>query len=543
MSTEAATVVSYKEHAAGGYEGAERTSREMANWNPSNVSINQQLAADKDTADARAVDMVQNDGMAIGAVSIHRDSIVGARYVLNAKPNYEVIGATPEWAEQFQLVAESRFNLLAESPSNWLDASRMNTLTGMIRLAIGMFMLKGEVTATVEWLPGDPNRPCKTAIQMFDPARLSNPDGQYDSEKLRKGVRIDTFGAPLGYHIRQAHPGDGVLSVQAYRWKYVPAAKPWGRPMVIHIIEQLLPHQNRGIADMVAALKNMRMTKKFSEITLQNAVVNASVAAVLESDLPPEAVYAMMGAGGGGTGVEGVNSGDISGYLNYLASYMGAAKNLHIDGAKIPHVPPGSKLNLKPMGTPGGVGTDFEASLLRHTAASLGMSYEEFARDFTKTNYSSARAAMAQTEKYMQSRKKLVADKMATMIYSLWVEEEINNGTLPLPPGMTIADFYKPLMRDAFSECEWIGASRGQIDEKKETEAAQMRIDSGFSTIEAEAARLGGDWRQIMRQRAREEKVAKEYGLTFGMRGANNQGNQADQSEDKPKGADDAETN
>lgn len=531
-----------KEHAIGGYEGADRTSRELASWNPSSASINQQLSADKDTADARAVDMVQNDGMAIGAVSIHRDSIVGARYVLNAKPNWEVIGATEAWAEEFQRIAENRFNLLAESPSNWLDASRMNTLTGMIRLAIGMFMLKGEVTASVEWITGDPNRPCKTAIQMFDPIRLSNPDAKYDDEKLRKGVVIDRFGAPQGYWIRQSHPGDGVLSIDSYRWKYVPASKPWGRPMVIHIIEQLLPHQSRGIADMVAALKNMRMTKKFSEITLQNAVVNASVAAVLESDLPPEAVYTMMGAGGGGTGVEGAGSGNMTGYLEFLSTYMAAAKNLHIDGSKLAHLPPGSKLNLKPMGTPGGVGTDFEASLLRHTAASLGMSYEEFARDFTKTNYSSARAAMAQTEKYMQSRKKLVADKMATVIYSLWVEEEINNGNLPLPEGMTIADFYKPLMRDAFSECEWIGASRGQIDEKKETEAAQMRIDSGFSTIEQETARLGNDWRKVFVQRAREQKLAEELGLTFGMRGANNQGNQADQAEQDNQGADDAKT-
>ena len=47
--------------------------------------------------------------------------------------------------------------------------------------------------------------------------------------------------------------------------------------MVLHIIEQMRPDQTRGIAEMVAVLKEMRMTKRFHEITLQNAVVNATV--------------------------------------------------------------------------------------------------------------------------------------------------------------------------------------------------------------------------------------------------------------------------
>ena len=42
---------------------------------------------------------------------------------------------------------------------------------------------------------------------------------------------------------------------------------------------------------------------------------------------------------------------------------------MHIDGARIPHLMPGSKLHLMPMGTPGGVGSEFEASLLRYIAA------------------------------------------------------------------------------------------------------------------------------------------------------------------------------
>jgi lambda family phage portal protein len=169
------------------------------------------------------------------------------------------------------------------------------------------------------------------------------------------------------------------------------------------------------------------------------------------------------------------------------------------------------------MGTPGGVGTNFEESLLRHTAAALGLSYEQFSRDYSKTSYSSARASMGETWKYMQSRKKVVADRFASMIYQLWLEEEINARNVPLPRGITLAKYYAdPIIREAIASSEWIGASRGQIDEKKETESAILRIENGLSTREKENARLGEDWRKIYRQRSREIKLEEKLGLKFG---------------------------
>lgn len=207
----------------------------------------------------------------------------------------------------------------------------------------------------------------------------------------------------------------------------------------------------------------------------------------------------------------------MNGYMQSLMEYAGASKNIQIDGARIPHLFPGTKLKMQPMGTPGGVGTDYEESLLRNIAASLGLSYEQFSRDYTKTNYSSARASMGETWKYMNSRKKIVADRFASSVYALWLEEEIAAGNISMPPGMSADEFYKPggLVKDALTSAEWIGASRGQIDEKKETEAAILRIKNGLSTYEIEIARLGGDWREVFDQRAEEEGIIKEKKLDF----------------------------
>src|SRR5690606_41417547 len=47
-------------------------------------------------------------------------------------------------------------------------------------------------------------------------------------------------------------------------------------------------------------------------------------------------------------------------YMAALDAYYENASSIAIDGAKIPHLPAGPKLNLHSMGTPGGVGTEFE---------------------------------------------------------------------------------------------------------------------------------------------------------------------------------------
>lgn len=493
----------------GGLEGAARNGREMLSWQPAIISPDMQTLPTKDLNDQRGVDIVRNDGNALGVVHTYRDSIVGNQYRLISTPDWKTLGATPEWAEEFRQVIESEFNLLADSTECWFDAAGKMTFTDIIRLGVCGFVMTGEVLQTVEWLT-DPSRPFKTAIQSISPTRLSNPNFMVNSETLRHGVVLNGYGRPTSYWIQLTFPHDYTYTWDMLKWKEVPAAKPWGRAQVIHIMEALQPGQTRGVSDMVSVLKQMKMTKQFQDVTLQNAVVNATYAAAIESELPSEVVFASMGAGGQGM------MGMLNEYMTALTQYTGASKNIALDGVKMPHLFPGTKLNMQPAGTPGGVGTGYEQSLHRHIAGALGVSYEEFSRDYSQTNYSSARASGANTKRFMLGKKKTVADKNATSIYKLWLEERINSGRpLPLPPGKDIGMFYDPVMREALCKCKWIGASSGQIDEMKETQAAILRINSGLSTYEAECANLGEDFREVFAQRQREEQMKKDMNLVF----------------------------
>jgi len=501
------TIVRDQQATVGGFDGASKISRELALWNPMSQSADGEMLPDKERLDARGRDMTRNDGFAHGAANTFKDSIVGGMYLLNARPKLEVLkevspAFNDAWAEEFQRVVETKWNLYAESPMCWLDASRELSFTGLVRMAISQWALGGEALATAEWIKTS-DRPYKTAIQMVDTDRLSNPQGRMDDRSLRGGVERDYHGAPAAYHIRRSHPSD--FDPNAYSWRRVPVRTPWGRTQVIHLKDAMRPEQTRGVSDMVSVLKQMRMTSKFSDIMLQNAVVNATYAAVIESDLPPAEAFAALGEGSSQQWAED--------YLTGVAEYTGQSRNLHLDGAKIAHLYPGSKLKMLNAGQPGGVGTVFEESLLRKIAAGLGLSYEQFTKDFTKTNYSSARATMGETGKRMAAIKTMMADRFATTLYQLWLEEAISSGEVPLPAGVKKNFFYKGQNKDAISSCSWIGASKGQIDELKETQAAVMRINTGLSTYEDEANRLGKDWRETFEQRSREQKYAEKLGI------------------------------
>lgn len=502
----------------GGLEGAERTSREMATWRPSFGSPNQAISQGKALADARGRDTVLNDGYAMGAMQYHKDSIVGAHFRINAKPDWQVLrdiynptGASEEdwrvWSEAFQLRVERRFNLTAESNSHWLDAARRMTLTEMVRVETGAFVYTGEVLATSEWIR-QAGRPYKTAIALVNPDRLSNPDYRADNANLTRGIETGYYGEHKRYWIQGAHPAQ-FEDPNVLKWVPVPAEKPWGRKQVIYINEPVMVEQTRGVAAMVSALKQTKMRKQFSEVTLQNAVINASYAASVESELPNADVIAMMG---GGT-AEGALENYLKTYMSALAEYMGGANNVKLDGAMIPQFFPGTKLNARPLGTPGGVGTDFEASLLRYLAAALGTSYSALSKDYSKVSYSGLKGELGETQKFLNSRKKGVADKFATYGYELWLEEEIGGDYALLPPGWTRDDYYRPLAKEAISLCTWIGTGRGQIDELAETQAAILRINAGLSTREIEGAKLGNDFRDLLAQLEREQKLIEKHGL------------------------------
>lgn len=515
-----------KEHALGGeaFEGASNYNRNVALWQPPVRSADRDILPQKRQADARVRDTIRNDAYIQAGQNLHKDNIVGGQFILNAKPMTKIIMGKEDdtWEEEFQEEVETLFTLWAESDQNWVDSGRRNNFTMMIRQVVGTYLATGEVLGVVDWAkPGRTDKPFSTSIRLVDLDRLTTPLDRLNDPYVIGGVEVEKAShAPLAYYMRKAHPSE-VRLPESREWVRVEARKPWGRPQAIHLFEQQRANQTRGMSEITAALKEMRQTKDFRDVMLQNAVLNATYAATVESDLDIKEVFARLGAGNlgedGNTFAEGVAD-LFTGWLGAVAAYTESSKQLQMNGARIPVMPPGSKLNLQPASKGGPLGTEFEQSLLRHIAASLGVSYEQLSRDYTDTNYSSARAAMAETWKFMNSRKKVIADRFANIVYRLWLEEALNRGVITSMPARMRGNtdwLYQPLIMDAITEADWIGGSRGQIDEVKETQAATLRLKSNLTTLEEESAKLGNDWRTVLKQRKREQALMEKYGLVM----------------------------
>ena len=133
------------------------------------------------------------------------------------------------------------------------------------------------------------------------------------------------------------------------------------------------------------------------------------------------------------------------------------------------------------------------------------MPYELLMKDFTRSNYSSQRAAMLEAWRYFNYLRQKVAFMFCQPCYELVLEEMVDRRMVDAP------DFYT--LRRAYAASRWIGPGRGYVDVAKEADGITKRLKAGVTTLEAECAEQGLDWEEVLEQRALEHERCEELGL------------------------------
>jgi lambda family phage portal protein len=126
----------------------------------------------------------------------------------------------------------------------------------------------------------------------------------------------------------------------------------------------------------------------------------------------------------------------------------------------------------------------------------IGMPYELIVKDFSKTNYSSARASLLEGRRVFKNWRNWFAAKFCQPIWDMVIEEAYLRGEFDAP------DFYK--YRTEYTRANWIGGGWGWVDPVKEVEASRKAIDYGLSTLAKEVAAQGDDWEETLDQLERE---------------------------------------
>lgn len=484
------------------FRGA-RTGRELGLWTPALRSADADLLPDMKMLVSRANDLSRNYSLASGAIQIQLDNIIGSGLRLSAKPDWRLLGKDAEWASEWSRDVESKFRNWADNPACFVDASRRLTFGAMLGLAYRQFLTSGEILATAEWIK-KVNSKFSTAIQIIDPSRLSNPYDLMDSDKLRAGVEMNHYGAPVAYQIRNAMESDYMYGAESYKWKRVRKETPWGRQQVIHIFEQERAGQSRGKSGLATVLAKSKMLERFQDASLESAIINSMYAATIESDFSFSQVAEALGSTDDALALSDKIMANKAEFYDDKLSLEG--------GARVTHILPGENLKFTSSEHPGPNFADFERSTLRHLAAGLNVTYEQLARDYSQTNYSGARAGLMESWKFFMTKRHLIGGRFATDVYSLWLEEAIGNGSVEHPAGENIRHLGEE--KSALARCKWIGPGKGNIDPLKESKADELEMDMGTLTLEDACAQRGKDWEENLEQIAREKQKREDLGLS-----------------------------
>lgn len=484
------------------YDAASRSLPQFRSWNPSLQPADVESLYEQFPIMARSRDLVRNNGLASGAVRTITDNVVGyAGMRLTARPDYELLGRDEKWAEDWSRDVERKYRSWAESVES--DAAMLLTHASMTTLAFQSAVQDGDVVALAKWLPKRVGAKWATCAQMIDPERLSNPFGGLNTQFMRNGIELDENGMPTAYNVRKMAPGAmfGYIGWTG-AWERIPARTSWGRRNVLHLFEQRRPGQNRGLPDFTPVMSAFKMLGKYTETELQASIANGLIAAFIKSDMSPQSTAETLG--GTAKTIQTQNGVNITGDQRGWNANQNRW-DARLVGGSIIQLPPGAELQSFMPGRPATAFGGFVQASLRFIAAGLNMPYELLAKDFSQTNYSSARAVLLEAWRFFRARRYWLAAYWCQPWYELWIEEAVNIGEVEAP------DFYEN--RYAYCKARWIGAGRGWVDPVKEAQAAALRIAGGFSTLEAECAEQGEDWEEVVKQRKREKLFIEEQGL------------------------------
>ena len=467
------------------YKGASLSAKELLSWRPLRHSADMELDGELSTLVARSRDLIRNNGIASGAIQTLVDNVVGNGLKLVSIPGHRILGLDIDYLEEWARKVESLWRIWSESV--YCDAARKLNFNSQTALIFRSVIENGEALALVLWRENSAN-PFATCFQLLEPDRLSNPDFKQNSEFLRDGIEINQYGEAENYWISKYYPNDYYYGQGANTWQKIAAQTPFGRKLILHVHHPERIGQNRGKPLFTSIMPLFKMLDHYERSELKASVVNAMIAAFIETPMDSESIAEMFGE-------------SVDDYLEKRKDW-----SVKLEGGSIIPVFPGDKVSAFTPSRPNSSYAAFVENVLRHIGTGLNIPLELLMKDFSKTNYSSARAALIEAWRFFNGRRSWIINYWAKPVFELWLEESVNRGLIEAP------NFYEK--KAAWCRCKWIGPGRGWVDPVKEAQASQIRMESGLSTLEDECASQGLDWEEVLMQRVRELKRMRELGLS-----------------------------
>lgn len=470
------------------YTGA-TYNRPRSNWTVSPGSADADLLPELDTLRERSRDLIRNDPHAASIAQSFVDNVVGNGIRPQSLATADEMGVSQDQASDIRGACELAWSRWAEK----CDSTGHDDIYGIQALVARQLLTNGEVFV-IPTMVEDVGRPYALALEVIEADRCEsqngadNPNGRAN---LRAGIELGRRGQPLAYWIRVSHPGDGIYERRTKRkWRRYAAKSPTGRPNILHLMNTMRPGQTRGVPPLSPALTAFRDLGSFMEATLIRERVSACFSMIVTTDDPYSAAISRADTTRNSQRINSLTPGTVE-YLN-----------------------PGESVQFGNPTTTGATFDPFVERNLRAIGASLGLPLELVTNDFSKTNYSSARAALLEARRMFGRHQRYLSTRFLQPIYEMLIEEAYLRGEIP------IADFDR--LEFQLTRTRWVPPGWSWVDPLKEVQASAAAIELGVSTLAEEAAsQYGRDWEEIIEQRAMERRRQAEIEKAMGLAPAN----------------------
>lgn len=445
------------------------TGRLNAGWVVANAPAEQTNQAHRDKIRARARDLERNSDVAEAIVGNFERNVVGVGITLQAK----VKDANGNDDKDLNERIEYLWKKWCKAKN--CDITGQQSFAEMLRMAERRSKVDGGILFIKSYAP-DRKIPLVLQAREVDDIdksiySLSTPSGN----RIINGIELDRYNKPIAYHLKTVTP-DGLWEDKTER---IEANR------VISLLNKKRPSQIREISELARTAPRVRDTNEFIEAQSVKERVLACLSVFIKKVIP--------GNGLGRGSVVDKQSGYTQKTLTpAMITELNAGDEVQVVN------PSGQSSNAR----------DFISIQQRLAGSGMGLSYEAVSRDMSQVNYSSARQGFLQDQITYKIDQEYLKEHLCSEVYIEFLISAWLAGELDIP------DFWQN--QEKYMEHDWIAPGWSWIDPLKEVNANKIAVATGQTTLAEICASNGKDWREIMKQRSKEQQYAQELGLILG---------------------------
>jgi lambda family phage portal protein len=480
------------------------------NFRPFEEDVNKMVERDRQEISASALHAYQNDPMIEAGIGYHVDATVGSGHRWRLCPEPDVAGM--DSADRAELIKRIKKLWRKHTGSHryWIDGEGKKTHNQLVRLFTKTYLWRGEAAATIQRRTIPENRPFATAINIITPGRIRDDERMSDREKTERrivgGIEHTPNGYPAGYFIHRSSD-NSIIQRSNERPSYVRRRDEFGRDQVIHVHRAHLPELARGVSQLVACLRTLRCLDKYSDKTLEAAILQTLLAVTIETDYENSAQQLFAGEEQEPVSGSMALMGESAEFHKTMRAKYGDKYLSFGDNVRAGHLWANEKLNMTSPNMPTQQYGAYVSKLQQGLARCFGHTYATWTQDWTATNYSGARAGFIGINRVVENIAADCAEPFSCAVYNAWLEDVITSGELQVPNMDTITatlSFYTD--RESWACCRFRGPAKEEIDKQKQAAAFKTEKELGVLTAERYCdVVLAEDWRDVIDQQLTEE--------------------------------------